>query len=69
MAELLNNELLSITNYELDIEKKKIVNKSVDFSCQISDSLKVVSILNKYLIDYTMDNEYNFLLFPYKKSK
>ncbi len=68
MAEILNNELSEIKNYQLSIELKKIVNLSLDTNCQASDGLRVANILNKLLIDYTIDNEYNFLLFPNNKS-
>lgn len=64
MANILNIELEDIVSYKLCTQSKRILSISNDSSTLLNDAVKVLAILDRLFINYTMDENYNFQLYP-----
>ena len=62
MRYTIQNELKErdIVNFEICFKTKSIKNIFKNKDELMTDTIKVVSILNKYSINYTMSNNYDF---------
>lgn len=64
MASILNEQIKNIVSYELCMEEKQIKNISTNSSSRLNDAIKILAILDSLYINYSMDDDYNFQLFP-----
>lgn len=64
MASILNEQIKNIVSYELCMEEKQIKNISTNSSSRLNDTIKILAILDSLYINYSIDDDYNFHLFP-----
>lgn len=63
MRYILEEELKGIDTYSLCFESNMLKRKNLHTSVNYHDAIRVVTILEKYSLNYCMDENHNFIFY------